>query len=149
MAQLLSSYLKSLSRREFLKLSATSLVGLFSLPFSQTALRPSKLSDPQESVLPYGRVTASKIDGFTKPSFSADLKQSYWQDLVLPITGVALGDEESGHNRVWYQVKGESFVHSGDIQPVDIQSNPVHDHISPDGQLAVVTVPPAATSNTT
>jgi len=141
MAQLLSSYLKSLSRREFLKLSATSLVGLFSLPFSQTALRPSKLSDPQESVLPYGRVTASKIDGFTKPSFSADLKQSYWQDLVLPITGVALGDEESGHNRVWYQVKGESFVHSGDIQPVDIQSNPVHDHISPDGQLAVVTVP--------
>jgi len=141
MDRLLSSYLQSLSRREFLKLSGSALLGLFTLPFVGQGLRLNKLEAPAEFTLPYGRVTADKIDGFDKPSFRAGLKQSYWKDLVLPITGVALGDEESGHNRVWYQVNGESYVHSGDVQPVDIQTNPVVEPLNPAGQLAVVTVP--------
>ena len=141
MNESLSSYLKSLSRREFLKITGTSLLGLFTLPFAGQSLRIDKTVNQQNSTLPYGRVTAAKIDGFDKPSFSGGLKKSYWKDLVLPITGVTLGDEESGHNRVWYQVKNESFVHSGDIQPVDIQTNPKLTEISADGRLAVITVP--------
>ncbi|HWR66210.1 MAG TPA: L,D-transpeptidase family protein [Bellilinea sp.] len=138
---LLSSFLRSLSRREFLKLSGSAMLGLFTLPFSNQSLRPNRLNRTQEYTLPYGRVTAAKIDGFARPSYGADLKQSYWEDLVLPITGVALGDEESGHNRVWYELNNESFVHSGDVQPVDIQPNPILDAIAPGGQLAEVTVP--------
>lgn len=141
MNDLLSSYLRTLSRREFLKLSGTSLLGLFALPFADQVRRLDKAGNSQTSTLPYGRVTAAKIDGFDRPSFKADLKKAYWQDLVLPITAVALGDEESGHNRVWYQVKHESYVHSGDIQPVDIQTNPVLTDVLPEGQLAVITVP--------
>lgn len=141
MTESLSWFLKSLSRREFLKLSGASLLGLFSLPFSEQALRFDKLNSRQGLTLPYGRVTAAKIDGFAKPSFSGDLMHSYWRDLVLPITGVALGDEESGHNRVWYQIDHKSYVHSGDIQPVDIQTNPTLTDISAEGQLAVITVP--------
>lgn len=141
MNETLSSYLKSLSRREFLKLSGLSLLGLFTLPFSGWDLRPNRLSSRLGVTLPYGRVTAAKIDGFAQPSYKADLKHSYWRDLVIPISGVALGDEESGHNRVWYQINQECFVHSGDIQPVDIQTNPIQTQLSPDGQLAVITVP--------
>lgn len=137
----LSSNLQSLSRREFLKLSGTSLLGLFTLPFAGQASRLDRLSTRQGLTLPYGRVTAAKIDGFDQPSFSAGLKTSYWRDLVLSITGVALGDEESGHNRVWYQIDNQCYVHSGDIQPVDIQTNPIAASISPEGQLAVITVP--------
>lgn len=117
------------------------MLGLFTLPFSSQSLRPNRLNRTQEYTLPYGRVTSAKIDGFARPSYSADLKQSFWEDLVLPITGVALGDEESGHNRVWYELNNESFVHSGDIQPVDIRPNPILDAIAPEGQLAEVTVP--------
>lgn len=141
MDELLSSYLKTLSRREFLSLSGSSLLGLFALPFAGQAQRLATASQRDPSILPYGRVTAAKIDGFERPSFRAELKKAYWRDLVLPITGVSLGDEESGHNRVWYQVNNESYVHSGDIQPVDIQSNSAQPQISPDGQLAVITVP--------
>lgn len=141
MDSILSSYLKSLSRREFLKLSGTTLLGLFSLPFSSQGLRGNRLTAPTDYTLPYGRVTTEKIDGFDKPSFSAELKQSFWKDLVLPITGIALGDEESGHNRIWYQVSRSSYVHSGDVQPVDIQTNPIAESLNPAGELAVVTVP--------
>ncbi|TDA68104.1 MAG: L,D-transpeptidase [Chloroflexi bacterium] len=141
MDSLLSSFLQSLSRREFLKFSGSALLGLFTLPFSNQSLRLNQLRTAQGYTLPYGRVTAKKIDGYDKPSFSAELKQSYWENLVMPITGVALGDEESGHNRVWYQFNSESYVHSGDVQPVDIQTNPIVDPILPEGQLAVVTVP--------
>jgi lipoprotein-anchoring transpeptidase ErfK/SrfK len=137
----LSSYLQTLSRREFLKISGSALLGLFTLPFIPQGLRTGRLAAPTDYTLPYGRVTADKIDGFDRPSFSAGLKQSYWKDLVLTITGVALGDEESGHNRVWYQVNHQSFVHSGDIQPVDILTNPILNTLNPNGQLAVVSVP--------
>lgn len=141
MDSLLSTYLKSLSRREFLKLSSVSLLGLFTLPFGGQTFDLHKIIAARPGAAPYGRVTAAKIDGYDRPSFSGTLKQSYWQDLVLPITGVVLGDEESGHNRVWYQVKNESYVHSGDIQPVDILTNSPKPTISPAGELAMVTVP--------
>jgi lipoprotein-anchoring transpeptidase ErfK/SrfK len=141
MGPFLKPILQQISRREFLKLSGATLLGLFNLPLSLQGLRPGKLIDPQTVVLPLGRVTASKIDGFDRPSFSADIKKAYWQDLVLNITGVSLGDTESGHNRVWYLVNDESYVHSGDIQPVEIRLNQPRVDIPENGLLAEVTVP--------
>ncbi len=114
---------------------------MLSLPLTAEGLRLGRLLDPQDSVLPLGRVTARKIDGFSKPSFSADLKKSYWQDLVLRITGVALGGADSGHNRVWYLVNDECYVHSGDIQPVEIRLNEPRTDLPEGGLLAEVSVP--------
>lgn len=137
----LTPFLNQYSRREFLKLSSASLFGLFTLPLTSKGLLPGRLLEPQGNVLPLGRVTAAKIDGFALPSFSGELKKSFWQDLVLNITGVTLGDAESGHNRVWYQINNECYVHSGDIQPVEIRLNPVQLDIPPNGLLAELTVP--------
>jgi lipoprotein-anchoring transpeptidase ErfK/SrfK len=137
----LRQILTQLSRREFLKLSSASLLGLFSLPLTSKGLLPEKLLEPQDNVLPLGRVTAAKIDAFDRPSYSAELITSYWQDLVLNITGVTLGDAESGHNRVWYQVDNKCYVHSGDIQPVEIRLNPILTNIPEGGLLAELTVP--------
>ncbi len=133
--------LQQLSRREFLKRSGASLVGLLSLPIMEKDLRLGKLLDPKGNVLPLGRITASKTDGYASPSFSADLKKSYWQDLVLNITGIALGGTDSGHNRVWYLIEDGCYVHSGDVQPVEIRLNSPKLDIPETGLLAEVSVP--------
>lgn len=137
----LSPFLQQLSRREFLKQSGVSLIGLLSLPWTAKGLRPGMILDPQGNILPLGRVTTSKIDGYAQPSFEAELKKSYWQDLVLNITGIVLGGTDSGHNRVWYLIDDECFVHSGDIQPVEIRLNAPQMDIPANGLLSEVTVP--------
>jgi len=141
MSSALQPFLQQFSRREFLKRSGASLIGLFSLPLISRGLRPGRLIEPRGNILPLGRVTAPKIDGYAHPSFSADLKKSFWQDLVLDITGIALGDASSGHNRVWYLIADECYVHSGDIQPVEIYLNNPQLDIPANGLLAEVSVP--------
>lgn len=133
--------LETLTRRDFLKLAGSSLAGAFFLPLSLPVFSPRRVSSLEESQVTLGRVTSAKIDGYKQPSFKADLKRSYWRDLVLPITGVTVGDEESGHNRVWYQVENDCFIHSGDVQPVELRTNPPVLEIPPAGRLAEISVP--------
>jgi len=79
---------------------------------------------------------------FDKPSFSANLKRVYWRDLVFPIDEVTIGDEEPLHNRTWYHINGEGYIHSGKVQPVELRSNPNPGAPLPEsGQLTEVTVP--------
>ena len=141
MVSLTSAYLQHLSRREFLKLSAAGLFGLFTLPLNLYGASAGRLVAPEENAPKLGRVISAKIDGYDSPSFKGGLRKSYWHDLVLNITGVTLGDEESGHNRVWYLINDESYVHSGDVQPVELRTNTPERAISPSGQLAEITVP--------
>ena len=132
---------RSHSRRDFLKLSAGALGSLMLLPLNLTGLKADRLAALEQSAPKLGRVTATKIDGFKQPSFKGDLMVSYWRDLVIPITGVTVGDPESGHNRVWYQVEDDVFVHSGDLQPVDVRTNPPDLSIPAFGKLAEISVP--------
>ena len=88
-----------------------------------------------------GRITAAKIDGYRQPAFNAELAQTYWRDLVVNITGVTLGEDTSAHNRIWYQVNGESYVHSGDVQPVEQHIQPPQPILPAQKVLAQVSVP--------
>ncbi|MGC8856130.1 MAG: L,D-transpeptidase [Anaerolineae bacterium] len=122
----------SLSRRDFLKLSVVGLLGLF---------WPALAVDDFPSDL-YGRVTTRTLWSYEQPSFSARRARLYWRDLVLPITGVTVSEEEvNAYNRVWYQVGEGEFAYSGNLQPVRMWLNPPRLDLPPRGLLTEVSVP--------
>jgi len=123
---------KKYSRRDFLKLSG---MGLFSLFGPQLSPLASLLNGQQ------GRVIYETISLYRRPSFSSEKIRKYWQDAVLPISEVTLGSEQPEYNRIWYRIGGEGYAHSGGIQPVRTEINPVIYDLPPQGRLAEVTVP--------
>jgi hypothetical protein len=122
----------SLSRREFLKLGGMGLFSLMLTPFKGFSDLLSEYT---------GRVIPAAVDLMAEPSFKSRRVRQYWKDMVLPITEVTIGDEEPAHNRVWYRIRDEGYLHSGEIQPVRTQVNPPDPNIPPEGTLAEVTVP--------
>lgn len=124
--------LGSLSRRQFLKLSGTGLLGLLLAPLDSFR---AEIPDQQ------GRVIETSIKVYDIPSFNGRELKTYWKDMVLSITEVTIGDDEPAHNRVWYMIGQEGYTHSGAIQPVRTRLNPAIDEIQPWGNLAEITVP--------
>jgi hypothetical protein len=127
---------RSLSRRDFLKLSASGLAGFFltSLPvgFVRAGSEPSEL---------LGRVAKNAIKMYDAPSTTGKLVRTLERDELLPITASVSGGSKGDANRLWYQVGQEGFVHSAFIQPVrTVLNEPSPDPLY-DGALAVVTVP--------
>jgi hypothetical protein len=134
-------FLGGISRREFLRQSGRGLLGLFLLPFSSQIanrqVRPGQAEAPE-----IGRVLDNKLSVYDRPSFSANLVNMYWRDVVLPIDSVTIGDKEPAYNRVWYQVNNkEGYVHSGKVQPVSLRQNKAVLNLPEKGALAEVTVP--------
>lgn len=120
------------SRRDFLKLSSLGMVGLFLQPVkSLRELIPDQL----------GRVAEIKSTVFDRPSLAGKEVNVYWRDMILPITDVTVGDVEPSHNRIWYRIGEEGFVHSGSIQPVQTRLNEPTADIPFGGTLVEVTVP--------
>jgi len=124
-----------ISRRDFLKLSGFGLAGLFvpSLPLDFI------FSDPFDAQ--QGRVTARLIWSYDRPSFEGTRVRMFWRDLLVPITNVTVGDDETAHNRVWYEIGADGYVYSGNIQPVRAILNVPRMEIPESGLLAEVSVP--------
>ncbi len=76
-----------------------------------------------------------------RPSFAADKSNTVWRDDVIPLTGAALGDRVPVHNRVWYEVEGQGFIHSSSVQPVKEVRNEPLTFVPYRGLLMEVTVP--------
>lgn len=141
-AFLLKETLQQFSRREFLKLSGQALLSLFWIPFAA----PPSYSEPRDlqqaaAHLGLGRILHNVVTLYDRPSFSGKLIKTLWRDLIFPITNVTVGDNEPSHNRVWYELSGEGFAHSGSVQPVEIKDNQPKLDLIPSGQLAEITVP--------
>lgn len=134
MQTLTAAQLDGLTRRDFLKLTGAALLAIF-IPRSTLAYAQT------ESNLPLGRILGASVNVYDQPSLKAKLIHTVWRDLVLPITQVTVGEEDNTHNRVWYHLEGEGYVHSGEVQPVEVRSNPAVAVIPPEGQLAQVSVP--------
>jgi hypothetical protein len=124
----------SLARRDFLKLSAFSLLGL-GMP---VRWRRGSFGLEQPEL---GRVADPTVDIYSRPSFSADWVKTHWQDDVLRLAGAALGDEVPAHNRIWYEVEGLGFCHSSAVQPVRNDLNEPVLYAPHAGTLVEVTVP--------
>lgn len=122
----------SFSRRDFLQVSSLGMFGLLLQPFnSNRDLLPEQL----------GRVAGMKSTLYDRPSLDGNPVKIYWRDMILPITEVTVGDQEPKHNRVWYRIGDEGYVHSGGIQPVQTRLNEPNSDIPSDGALVEVTVP--------
>ncbi|MFZ6030548.1 MAG: L,D-transpeptidase [Chloroflexota bacterium] len=132
----------SFSRRDFLRFSAYAVLGLFLPPsgslslLKQTGTTFRDLNPDQ-----FGRVIYEQIDVYDSPSFEGKRVGQYWLDTVLPVTDVTVGDEEPAFNRVWYQVNGVEYVHSGGIQPVKTVLNLPSPNVPAEGTWGEVTVP--------
>jgi hypothetical protein len=131
--------LNFISRREFLKLSGTSLVALFALSSPVTAYARNLAT--QDEAPSMGRVVTNDVLVYDQPSLDGKVVKTYYKDLVLPITQITMGAGEPTYNKVWYEMNGEGFVHSGSVQPVLISLNDVATTFPEKGQLAEVTVP--------
>lgn len=123
---------KYFSRRDFLNLGGLGLMGLF-------GPRLVSLQDLYRGQ--QGRVAYEKITAYKKPTYNSEKIRILWKDTVFPITAVVLGNDNQSHNRIWYKIGTEGYAHSGGIQPVRTDVNPVHNDLPPEGALAEVTVP--------
>ncbi len=123
---------KSLTRREFLIFGG---VGLISFLFPQQI----KILTPAREE--HGRILENGTKLFDVPSLKGKELATYWKDTVVPISEATVGDTEPDYNRIWYVIQGEGYAHSGGIQPVRTQLNPVVTEIPEGGILGEVTVP--------
>ncbi|MBI5839006.1 MAG: L,D-transpeptidase [Chloroflexi bacterium] len=127
--------LNGLSRRDFLKLSGLGLAGLFapSLPLDFL------FDDPYDAQ--QGRVTSRLAWSYESPSYTAPRVKMFWRDLVMPIVNATTGEDETAHNRVWYDTGTDGYVYSGNIQPVRTILNAPRLDIPETGLLSEVSVP--------
>ncbi len=124
----------SISRRDFVKLSAMAGLGL-GLPL-QGRTPSFRLDEPG-----LGRVTAPTVELYAEPSFNSGKLETFQRDDLLRLTGAAMGGRQPAHNRIWYEVEGRGYVHSSPIQPVQNQPNEPMTTVAASSRLFEVTVP--------
>lgn len=125
----------NISRRDFLKLSAS---GALALVLSEMGINRALAAPPAT----HGRITWSGIPLYDAPSFNAKQLHLFGVDQVHPLDGEVEGDEGYGNpfNKIWYQMDG-GYAYSGWIQPVEIRYNKPVYQIPEAGQLGEITVP--------
>lgn len=131
--------IREISRREFLRLSSAALLALLASSRNSFAYAQPSARDDATTIL--GRITTNKVDMFDSPALDGKLVRTLWKDLVLPISRIEIGAGEPSHNKVWYKLENEGYVHSGSVQPVKIALNEPVTEIPRKGILAEVTVP--------
>ncbi|MGD8405082.1 MAG: L,D-transpeptidase [Anaerolineales bacterium] len=126
----------SFTRRDFLKLSASSALGLF---MAETGFdRALAATEPPAD---HGRVLMSGLFMYESPSFTSESWKAFGKDQLVPISEVVDGDEGNPYNKTWYRIGDEGFTYSGWVQPVEtVYNKPVLD-IRAEGQVGEVTVP--------
>lgn len=133
----------SISRRDFLKISGATLLSLLIIPNSSSHLSNnlSRASFAQEEEENLGRVCAIGVGLYEQPSFQSRYLSTLRKDAVFPITKIVTGDSVPAHNRVWYELDGQGYAHSGMIQPVSNRLNTPLTTLPANRVLVEVTVP--------
>jgi lipoprotein-anchoring transpeptidase ErfK/SrfK len=126
-----------ISRRDFLKLSASGVLGLV---LSELGIDRALAAPPASQ----GRVTFSGAPIYESPSFKAKKVKLFGMDQVVNLKAQLEGDEGNPFNKAWYQVN-EGYTYSGWLQPVETEfQKPVYE-IPVKGQLGEITVPMSET----
>lgn len=127
--------MEQLSRRDFLKLSAS---GVLALALSEMGVDRALAAPPAS----HGRITWSGIPLYDAPSFNAKELLLFGIDKVVELKAEVEGDAGYGNpfNKNWYQVD-DGYTYSGWLQPVETNlKKPVY-QIPVEGQLGEITVP--------
>lgn len=125
----------SFSRRDFLKWIGAGSLGVLAARLPGRLLQGGMPSDQQ------GRIADTSVSMYDIPSYEGKRLKIYWRDLVLPITGLAISDDETAYNRVWYEINREGYIYSGSVQPVRTVYNDPVINFPPNGALAEISVP--------
>ena len=131
--------LTQFSRREFLRFSSAALISV--LVLSRTSFAYAESGIQQNAATSLGRITRKHLDLFDIPSEEGKVIRELALDEILPITNSTIGSDASTNNRIWYELNGEGFIHSGVVQPVANNLNKLVTSIPEVGLLAEVTVP--------
>ena len=131
----METHISSLTRRDFLKLAVYGMLGL-SLPgFPSSNVPQTNYFDLR------GRVIEKSLWMYEEPSLQSNRVEMFWRDLIIPLTGAAISEDEEAYNRVWYEVDGKGYVYSGSVQPVDTVLNQPVRAVPSSGLLGEITVP--------
>jgi hypothetical protein len=125
------------SRRDFLKLSASGVLGLV---LSELGIGRALGALPASQ----GRATYSGVPLYDAPSFKAKEIHLFGIDVVVDLKAEVEGDEGNPYNKAWYQLDG-GYTYSGWLQPVETKfQKPVYE-IPAEGQLGEISVPMSET----
>lgn len=126
--------ISQLSRRDFLKLSASGLLGLV---LSELGIHRALAAPPASQ----GRAIWSGVQIYESPSLLAKKTHLLRIDEVVDLLGETPGDMiDNKFNSTWYQIDG-GYTFSGWLQPVETNyQKPIYE-IPPEGKLAEVSVP--------
>lgn len=123
---------KPLHRRDFLKLGVAALGAL--------AFRPYFSSTDDYNTGLLARIGTTSVSVYEKPNDKSKIICQKYRDELVNIYYEVTADAP-GYNPLWYRV-WRGFIHSGHLQRVKINLNPVVDAISsPEGAVAEITVP--------
>jgi hypothetical protein len=126
------------SRRDFLKLSASGVLGLV---LSEMGIDLALATAPKAS---QGRATYSGVPLYDSPSFKAKKLHLFGINQVVNIKTEVEGDEGNSFNKTWFKLDG-CYTYSGWLQPVEtLFQKPVYE-IPAKGQLGEITVPMSET----
>jgi hypothetical protein len=126
-----------ISRRDFLKLSASGVLGLV---LSELGISRA-LAAPLAS---QGRVTYSGVPLYDTPSFKGKELHRFGMDQVVNLKAEVEGDEGNPFNKAWFKVD-DGFTYAGWLQPVETKFQKAVYEIPIEGQLGEITVPTSET----
>jgi lipoprotein-anchoring transpeptidase ErfK/SrfK len=121
-----------LSRRDFLKFSASLTAGAGAFPFARAGTRSSS-----NQVI---RVATDSISVYSQPNDESRIQYQHFRDDLVNYYYEVESEYGPDYNPRWYRVWG-GYMHSAHLQKVSTILNPVMDTVPEAGILAEVTVP--------
>lgn len=131
----MASPISALSRRDFLKLAGFGMLGLVLPDFPRNIFPQPFYTNIQ------GRVIEKSLWMYDEPTLQSNRVEMFWRDLIIPLTGAAISEDDKAHNRVWYEVDGKGYVYSGSVQPVATILNEPISEVPVNGLMGEITVP--------
>ncbi len=137
---------QTLSRRDFLKAGAMAAAVPLLMPRlpgnpvrqlrEQGVSRVAETSSPA----PWGRIIASRMPVREEPDRDAPAIVHKSRDEVIPLHAAVEGVPPWPSNPTWYRTE-EGYIHSGQVQPVRQQLQPVISEVTDPGFWAEITMP--------
>ncbi len=128
----------SISRRDFLKLSALTVGSLGTLAFSRY---PDPRDEREIPMLPIARIAVDRQTAiYQEPREHSWVVRWTLQDELLNIYYTVTPPEGPAYNPFWYRV-WEGYIHSAYVQTVYYRYNTPLESVPESGQLAEVTIP--------
>ncbi len=121
-----------LTRRDFLKLGAASLIGMgFRSDFDDSA------TQDEGTVIRVGR---DSVSVYSQPWDQSRIRFQRFRDEIVHVYETVNSPHGPGYNPIWYRVWG-GYIHSAYVQKVGVELNSVLSSIPDKVQLAEVSVP--------